>query len=342
MFTLRLPHQYRKLLLLKRSGFVIGEKATTALSSMWTYAKQWKRLPFGPVSVVYRAERTVRVSSNLRRRLGYWFERVFRRHGLHPAPMKHIASGPVAETGEANLPVKCKETALIVGVGPGFGYALARKLAQSGMRVALASRNAERLDTLVAELSAIPGCEARAYGCNATNEASVNELVSYVSKDFAVPDLVVYSVQSFSPGKTVDVELPAFEDCWRHNCLGGFLVAREAARTMAPLNRGTIVLVGSTSGVIGRADHLNLAVGRFGLRAIAQVMARELGPRGIHVLYLIIDADIREIENFKPDAPQARPEDIAEVVYTMHRQPATAWTSELDVRPSNETFWEHC
>ena len=109
---------------------------------------------------------------------------------------------------------------------------------------------------------------------------------------------------------------------------------------MLPDGRGTIILIGSTSGSVARADHLTLAVDRFGVRAPTHVMARELGPRGIHVAHLIIDADIKENESFGPDVPQADPEHPAEMVSMLHHQPRSAWTSDLDARPSNERFWE--
>jgi len=157
-----------------------------------------------------------------------------------------------------------------------------------------------------------------------------------------VPDLVIYAVQDFGPGRALDVEVPRFEDCWRQNCLGAFLVAREAARAMLPLNRGTIVLIGSTSGLIGRANHLNLAVGKFGLRALSQVLARELWPEGIHVVHLVIDADIKEDESIDTHDPQADPDDISDLVYSLHRQRRSSWTSEVDARPWRERFWEHC
>ena len=112
------------------------------------------------------------------------------------------------------------ETALVVGVGPGLGYALARTLAAAGMQVALASRNAERLDTLVDQVRAASGLAVRAYGCDAINERSVQSLMSQVSADQGVPDLVIYAMQSFGPGRAIVIEVPAFEEGWRQNCLG--------------------------------------------------------------------------------------------------------------------------
>jgi NAD(P)-dependent dehydrogenase (short-subunit alcohol dehydrogenase family) len=212
------------------------------------------------------------------------------------------------------------------------------------MCVALASRNSEHLDPLVAELRSVTDCTAQAYGCDATNEISVRKLMALVSKDMGIPHLVIYAVQGFARGRAIEVEVPAFEESWRQNCLGAFIVAREAARKMLPLHRGTIIMTGSTSGLIGRAGHLNLAVGKFGLRALAQVMARELSPEGIHVAHLVIDADIKEPGQSVESAaePQAYPEHVADLVLLLHRQQRSAWTSELDVRPWNESFWEHC
>ena len=137
------------------------------------------------------------------------------------------------------------------------------------------------------------------------------------------------------------MEVDAFEDCWRTNCLAGFIVGREAARCMQSLHRGWIVFVGSTSGLIGREDHLNLAIGKFGLRALSQVMARELWKEGLHVSHVVIDADIRE-PGVEFSSAQSDPDAIAEVILSIHKQPRSAWASEVDVRPWNEEFWKHC
>jgi NAD(P)-dependent dehydrogenase (short-subunit alcohol dehydrogenase family) len=182
---------------------------------------------------------------------------------------------------------------------------------------------------------------ATVYSCDATDERGVREVFDLVTRDIGVPSLVVYSTQTSVPGQAIDISTSAFEDCWRINCLGGFLVAREAARQMRPRHRGSIILIGSTSGLIGREGHLSLAVGKFGLRAITQVMARELWKDGVHVAHVVIDADIDEADK-DPKQCSCDPGDVAEVVYSVHRQPKSAWASELDVRPSDERFWEHC
>jgi NAD(P)-dependent dehydrogenase (short-subunit alcohol dehydrogenase family) len=186
------------------------------------------------------------------------------------------------------------------------------------------------------------GNVASAFGCDATDERSVERLMNWTETQVGVPHLVVYAVQGSGPGDVVDVEVAALEESWRQNCLGGFIVAREAARCMAPIGRGSIVLVGSTSSLIGRAGHLSLAVGKFGLRAVAQVLSREVWRRGIHVAHLVIDADIKEDCADPAADPQSDPYHIAELLYQVHCQKKSAWTSELDVRPWNERFWEHC
>jgi NAD(P)-dependent dehydrogenase (short-subunit alcohol dehydrogenase family) len=149
-------------------------------------------------------------------------------------------------------------------------------------------------------------------------------------------------VQGFDPGTALNTEVAAFEESWRANCLGAFIVARKAARRMVTEKRGTIVLVGSTSSLIGRADYLNLAVGKFGLRALSQVMAREWSAMGIHVVHAVIDADIREDDRANGADKQASPDDLSSLIYSLHKQPKSTWTSEIDARPWNEDFWKHC
>ena len=230
-------------------------------------------------------------------------------------------------------------TALIVGVGPGLGEAVAERFASAHMNVAVACRKAERLDKLAVSSNA----RRRTRLCLRRDRRTiVKELFGHVCHDFAVPDVVVYSIQGFARCAAIAVEAAAFEEYWRQNCLGAFLVAKEAATRMLERGSGTIILVGSSSGVSARENHLTLAVGKFGLRALSHVLSRELGGRGIHVAHLIIDADIKENDLFGPEVPQAEPAHLAELIHMLHRQPRSTWTSELDARPWNERFWEHC
>lgn len=309
------------------------------IEAIWRHLKRDRSLRVGPISFSFKFRRSIRISRNTPKRLRSafsahqtWAETVFERTHKEPERLTDNSSGS---------PPARPELAMIVGVGPGFGYSLARRLATAGIAVLLVSRNAGHLDTLVQQIRNTGGF-AHALGCDATSESSVVDLYESINATYGIPDLVVYSLQNFGAGSVVDIELPAFEDGWKHNCLGAFLVARSAARLMRPRGRGSIVLVGSTSSVLGRAGHLNLAVGKFGQRALAQVLARELWPAGIHVAHLLIDADIREEDSNDTIGTSSDPDQIAESVLSLYRQPRTAWTSEMDIRPWNERFWEHC
>ncbi|WP_417069803.1 SDR family NAD(P)-dependent oxidoreductase [Niveibacterium terrae] len=309
------------------------------LQRIWKRLKRWRCIPLGPISLVFKIEHSQPVTRNAPLRLKHaalkqkrWFSSIAAQTGKERSNPSAVAN-LVHQHG--------RELALVVGVGPGFGHALARRLAREGMAVIMAARNAHRLDALSAEIESEGGI-ALAYGCDATSEASVCDLFAKVESLHGVPDLVVYSLQSFGPGAAVDVDLSAFEEGWKKNCLGSFLVARQAARSMLSREQGTIVLTGSTSSLLGRAGHLNLAVGKFGQRALAQVLARELWPKGIHVAHLVIDADINEGTLRSDGGPQSDPDHISETVVALHRQPRSAWSSEIDIRPWNENFWQHC
>ncbi len=235
-----------------------------------------------------------------------------------------------------------RETALIVGVGPGLGAALARRFADAGMNVGLAARDSARLAPLVDALASSGG-DFRAYACDATNEAAVDALFAQIASDLGDPALVVYNAGTFVPRAILDIGTDEFEACWRVGCLGGFLVGRAAARTMAEAGRGTIVFTGATASLRGAANFANLAVGKFGLRALAQSMARELGSRGVHVAHVIIDGVIMSERDAAfavgrgPDA-LLDADAIAENYLALHRQHRSAWTLEMDLRRWAESF----
>jgi NAD(P)-dependent dehydrogenase (short-subunit alcohol dehydrogenase family) len=219
------------------------------------------------------------------------------------------------------------ETALVVGVGPGLGAALARRFAKTGLSVAMAAREASRLTALADEIS------GRAYSCDATKEDQVEALFKRVVADIGAPDLVVYNAGAYLPKSVLETEPAEFERCWRIGCLGGFLVGRAAAQAMLAKGAGTILFTGATASLRGSAGFVNLAVGKFGLRAVAQSMARELGPRGIHVAHIVIDGQIGSGED-----GMLKPEAIAETYWQLHQQPPSAWTQEIDLRPATEKF----
>lgn len=287
-------------------------------SALWMSMKRLRRISVGPLSFLFTFRRRVRITPGT---------------GLRLNGSCQSSSGPSV----AELPDR--ELAVIVGVGPGLGHALAARLAREHARLVLISRNADALDPLVETLRA-QNVEVSSYGCDATDESQVSGLFRRIRENLGTPSLVVYSLQEFGRSKTLDTTVAAFESAWRHNCLGAFLDASAAGREMLPRQAGSIILVGSTSSIIGREEHLNLAVGKFGQRALAQVLARELWASGIHVAHVIVDADIAE--DTIADESQADPYDVAQAIISVHRQPATAWTSELDIRPAKERFWEHC
>ena len=314
------------------------------LDRLWRALKVWRQIRMGPVSVLYRFRRTVHVSRN--RAAGSSLDHA----AATLRPLYHLVSPTVsgfAAPNNVTVPVpvdrdQSSEVAVLFGVGPGLGHSLANKLVASGLRVALVSRRAGNLLPLAAELnSAGHAGWSRIYSCDASDERGVGEVFDLVQRDLGAPGLVVFSMQKTVPGPAIDIEVEAFEECWRTNCLAGFIVARAAARLMKPVHRGSIILIGSTSGLVGREGHLPLAVGKFGLRALSQVMARELWHEGIHVAHVVIDADIHE-PGAEDSPTQSHPNAIADVVYSIHRQPRGAWASEVDVRPWNERFWEHC
>lgn len=236
------------------------------------------------------------------------------------------------------------EVAVVVGAGPGLGAAIARRLVTVGMRVAVARRDAAALTALLTSL----GPNAKGYACDATDERAVSDLFVSVARDLGPPRLVVFNAGGFVRKGILDTTVDDFERCWRVGCLGGFLVGREAMRTMlaAPddtRHRGTLIFTGATASLRGGALFHNLAVPKFGLRALAQSMAREFQPKGVHVAHVIIDG---QIESDRPGRSVAErgadavlsPDAIAETYYQLHLQPPSAWTHELDLRPYVEKF----
>jgi len=231
------------------------------------------------------------------------------------------------------------ETAVVVGVGPRLGAAIGRRFAGAGMSVALASRSLAN----VAPLAAAIGEPARAYACDATDEAQVDDLFAKVESELSVPAVVVYNAAAFSRKPFLETTMAEFEASWRAGCLGGFLVARAAARMMVSREvGGTLIFTGNTASVRGGAHFHGTAAGKFGLRGLLQSISRELQPRGVHVAHVIVDGMIADDQRRPSRGPDAfiEPEAIAETYYQIHRQPRSAWTTEMDLRtwvePSGE------
>ena len=233
-------------------------------------------------------------------------------------------------------------TAIIVGVGGGLGAALVRRFAKGGMAVVASARGSETIDGLARQVEATGG-RALALPADAADEAQVAHLFAATEGAFGPPDLVVYNAGAYRPKSILETTAQDVEECFRIGCLGGFLVGREAARRMAGRGSGTVIFTGATASLRGGARFFNLAVGKFGLRALAQSMARELGPKGVHVAHVVVDGQIAGpyYETLKQErGPDALldPDAMAEVYWQLHRQHRSAWTQELDLRPWVEKF----
>ena len=232
-----------------------------------------------------------------------------------------------------------EQTAVVVGVGPGLGKALVDSLAAAGYVVFAAARRIERVSGLAAAQGAgtiVP------VACDATIPAEVQTLFDRVAERGPLT-LAIYNAGTFERGTVIETQPEDFERCWRVGCFGGFLVGRAAARLMLPRAAGTILFTGATASLRGGAGFVNLASPKFALRAVAQSMARELGPNGIHVAHVIIDGQIHSeryahlLDARGPDS-LLEPTAIADAYLALHRQPRTAWTHELDLRPWIEKF----
>lgn len=234
--------------------------------------------------------------------------------------------------------------ALVVGAGAGLGGGLGRRFAAADMDVALSSRDEDRATHLAGEVAKVVGGTVRGYGCDATDAADVSDLFDAVTQDLGQPELVVYNASGFLMKSILEIEPDELAEQWEVTCMGGFLVGREAARRMLEFsNGGTIIFTGATACYKGSANFAGFAIGKFGLRALAQSMARELGQRGVHVALVNIDGEINgphhahEIEDRGVDA-FLDTDAIADTYYAIYRQHPTAWTHELDLRPAIEKW----
>ena len=226
-------------------------------------------------------------------------------------------------------------SALIVGTGPGLSASLARLFTAQGLRVAVAARNTGKL----AELARQSG--ASVHACDATQPDAVAALFAEVEAKQGAPDVVVYNASARERGPVVDLDPAKVEHALKVSVFGAFLVAQQAARRMLPTGHGTILLTGATAGVKGFANSSSFAMGKFALRGLAQSMARELSPKGVHVAHFVIDGGIRSAARPIPaDAPDSmlEPDAIAQTYWHVMQQHRSAWSWEVEVRPWVEKF----
>lgn len=244
---------------------------------------------------------------------------------------------------------KQKPVALAIGAGDGIGAAFAKKFARAGYCVVTARRDAEKSADLVAEL-AKDGHEMHAFSLDARDEDAVAAFFEKVESELGEIELVLYNAGSNSPFPFLDTTSKMFRKIWELACFGGFLTMREAAERMVPRGRGTILITGASASMRGKAGFGAFASAKHGLRALTQSLAREIGPKGVHVAHIVIDAGVdmpaiheRRKKKFGEDHVDdenilVKPDSIAETFMQIHEQPLDAWTHEIDLRPFGENW----
>jgi len=226
-------------------------------------------------------------------------------------------------------------TALIVGAGAGLSASLARALAKDGIKVALAARTIGDLDALAKQTG------ARAFACDATERPQVEKLFADVDASLGAPDIVIYNASFRTRGPFVELDPLDVEKALAVTAYGAFLVAQQAARRMLRKKHGAILLTGASAGVKGYPQSAPFAMGKFALRGLAQSMARELSPQGIHVAHVVVDGGIRSAR--RPDSAESPdstldPDAIADTYIHLIHQPRSAWAWEIELRPWVEKF----
>jgi NAD(P)-dependent dehydrogenase (short-subunit alcohol dehydrogenase family) len=225
--------------------------------------------------------------------------------------------------------------ALIVGTGPGLSASLARLFVREGLEVAVAARQTDKLAALATETG------ASVHQCNASDAQDVARLFAAVEAKGGAPDVVVYNASSRVRGPLVDLPPDDVKRAIEISAFGAFLVSQQAAKRMLPQKHGAIFLTGATAGVKGFALSATFAMGKFALRGLAQSMARELSPKGLHVAHFVIDGGIRsDVRPVSADTPDSLldPDAIAEVYWSTLMQHRSAWSWEVEVRPWVEKF----
>lgn len=223
------------------------------------------------------------------------------------------------------------KVAVVVGAGRGLGAAVVRRFAREGFSVAAVARS---------EIT-LAGLEAKPFTSDTTDPASVSSTAKAIITSLGPIDVLVYNAGAFQMGSVLELSAADFERCWRANCLGGFLWAREVAGDMVKQGSGTIIFTGATAALRGGAKFSALAVGKFGLRALSQSLARELGDKGVHVAHAIIDGQIESVrtkQSGRDVHTVLSPDAIADAYWYLHAQDRSAWTQELDLRPNVEKW----
>ncbi len=233
------------------------------------------------------------------------------------------------------------QAALVIGAGDATGGAIAKRFALGGLRTCAVRRSREKLQPLIDEIHQL-GAEGFAFACDARKEAEVMQLVEEIEQTIAPIEVLVFNIGANVPCSILEETARKYFKIWEMACFSAFLVGREVAKRMVLRERGTIIFTGATAGIRGSANFAAFAGAKHALRALAQSMARELGPRHIHVAHVIIDGAI-DTDFIRDTFPERyalkeqdgilNPEHIAENYWHLHQQPRDAWTHELDLRP---------
>ncbi|WP_233270300.1 SDR family oxidoreductase [Chachezhania sediminis] len=239
--------------------------------------------------------------------------------------------------------------ALVVGAGDYIGAAIAKRFAAGGYTVCLGRRNADKLAPLVAEIEAM-GATAHAYALDARSEDVVAEVFARIEAEVGPLEVVIFNVGGNVRFPILDTTSRVFRKVWEMSCFAGFFTGREAARYMVPRGRGSIFFTGASASLRGNSGYAAFSAGKAGLRALAQSMAKELGPKNIHVAHLVIDAGVdtafvrdlwtkmgKDPDSLPPDTLM-NPASVGEAYWTLHNQTRDAWTFEMDLRPYGESW----
>ena len=225
-----------------------------------------------------------------------------------------------------------KQVAVIFGTGPGLGAALARRFANEGLMVAVAARDVTKLAGLVAETG------TRAFSCDVGHREQVEHVFSQVEREMGPCEIVVFNAAQRYRDSLTNLDPDRVANAFKTGAFGGFLVGQAAARAMLPRGQGSIFFTGATASVKGMAQSAPFAMQKFALRGLAQSMARELHPRGIHVAHIIIDGRIASATGSNAGNATLDPNAIATAYFDLHRQDKSAWSTEIDLRPFMESF----
>ncbi|KDP84519.1 short-chain dehydrogenase [Cupriavidus sp. SK-3] len=234
-----------------------------------------------------------------------------------------------------------KKAILVVGAGDATGGAIARRFAREGYIACVTRRSADKLAPLVEQIRA-EGGKAYGFACDARKEDETVALIERIEREIAPLEVAIFNIGANVRFSVLETTSRVYFKVWEMACFGGFLMGREAARVMLPRGRGSIFFTGATASLRGRDGMSAFAGAKHALRALAQSMARELGPKNIHVAHLVVDAAIDTDfirSNFpdryatKQDDGIVNPEHIADTYWMLHQQPRDAWTHELDIRP---------